>query len=236
MSHAAKLRFTPISPFVKSGSLSGGSMSDTSPTSPTFDHRTTRRFAVRLQLLQTLPPGGIVAEVRVFKGRFSRRILDLDIVGPQRLHLIDPWVHQELPLWKERNDENHLDFLIEVQGSLQLKIASRRVIVHQGFSLDVLELFPDHCFDWVYLDGDHRYEKVRAEQTLCDRKVKLNGLILGHDYIKPELYPPSHHARLGVVFTVRDFCTLGTWKFVLQTPRGSKQCPTFVLRRRSLEF
>jgi hypothetical protein len=181
-----------------------------------------------------MPKGGIVAEVGVFKGNFSQRILE--VISPQRLHLIDPWVHQKIPLWKRRTDEDHLDFLRDVQRKFQGEIQDRRAIIHQGFSVDVLALFPDDYFDWVYLDGDHRYATVRAELALCDRKVKPSGLILGHDFIKPELYPPEHHSRLGVVPAVRDFCNSSAWKLVFQTPdqpRGSKQCPTFVLERRN---
>ncbi len=188
----------------------------------------------RIELLRAIPRGGVVGEVGVFKGNFSRRILE--IIQPERLHLIDPWVHQDLPLWQGRTDENHLDFLRKVQRRFQPEIYSRRAIIHQGFSLDILPLFPDEYFDWVYLDGDHRFETVRAELDLCNRKVKPHGLILGHDFIKPELYPPSHHARLGVVPAVHDFCKMTDWELVFQTPdqpRGSKQCPTFVLRRKA---
>jgi hypothetical protein len=188
----------------------------------------------RIELLRAMPKGGIVAEVGVFKGNFSRHILE--IIDPKRLHLIDPWVHQDIPLWQQRGNEDHLDFLREVQRRFQPEVYRRRVVIHQGFSLDVLTLFPDHYFDWVYLDGDHRFETVRAELMICDCKVKSNGLILGHDFIKPELYPASHHGRLGVVPAVHEFCSMSNWELVFQTPdqpRGSKQCPTFVLRRRS---
>jgi hypothetical protein len=186
----------------------------------------------RIELLQAMPKGGLVAEVGVNQGNFSRRILD--IVQPGRLHLIDPWVHQDIPLWKGTTDEAHLDNLRDVQRRLQPHIFRRRVIVHQGFSLDVLPLFPDYYFDWVYLDGDHRFETVRAELDLCGRKVKPDGLILGHDFIKHDPYPPEVRKRLGVVPAVMDFCANSDWKLVFQTPdqpRGSKQCPTFVLQR-----
>jgi hypothetical protein len=54
----------------------------------------------------------VVAEVGVSQGRCSQRILE--IVAPQRLHGIDPWVHQEIPPWRARSDEDHLDVLREV--------------------------------------------------------------------------------------------------------------------------
>jgi hypothetical protein len=76
----------------------------------------------RVELLSALPQGGVVGEVGVFKGNFSRRILE--IVAPERLHLIDPWVHQDIPLWHGRTDENHLDFLRDVQRRFQPEIYS----------------------------------------------------------------------------------------------------------------
>src|SRR6266436_6441580 len=85
----------------------------------------------RIELLKTMPKGSVVAEVGVFKGNFSRRILE--IIEPQRLHLIDPWVHQDIPLWQEKADENHLDFLRDVQRRFQPEVYRRRVIIHQGF-------------------------------------------------------------------------------------------------------
>jgi Methyltransferase domain len=47
----------------------------------------------RLQLLQLLPKGGEGAEIGVAKGEFSQPLLD--VVKPGRLHLIDPWEHQQ---------------------------------------------------------------------------------------------------------------------------------------------
>jgi hypothetical protein len=186
----------------------------------------------RLQLLELLPKGGTVGEVGVFQGQFSRRIWE--IARPARLHLVDPWIHQEIPLWKDKSNDFHFDCMRKVQRRFEAEIARRQVLIHQGFSLDVLPLFPDGYFDWIYLDGDHRYDTVRAELALCDRKVKPGGLILGHDYIKPEIYPVETQERLGVVPAVRDFCASTAWEFVFQTPdqpRGSKQCPSFVLIR-----
>jgi len=48
---------------------------------------------------------------------------------------------------------------------------------------DLLALpFPDASFDWIYVDGNHLYEYVRADLERYDPKVKPGGLIAGDDY------------------------------------------------------
>lgn len=187
----------------------------------------------RKQLLHYLPKHGVGCEIGVFKGQFSRALID--IVQPRKLHLIDPWVPQDIRLWKDKTQRFHLDSMRQAQLGLAQEIANRQVIVHQGFSVDLLGLFPANYFDWVYLDGDHRYESVRLELELCDTRVKQDGLTLGHDFIKPELYPPKRQLDFQVVQAVCDFCATHSWDLVFQTPDqppGSKACPTFVLQRR----
>ena len=192
------------------------------------------KVTTRQELLMHLPSGGVVCEVGVFQGDFSEDIFR--ITQPRKLHLIDPWVHQDIRLWKKKTTDNHFSSMRKTQQRFQSEIGRRRVILHQGFSTDILSLFPESYFDWVYLDGDHRYESVRLELELCHTRVKPNGLILGHDYIKPELYPEDRRSNYQVVQAVNDFCATHEWHVVFQTPDqppGSKQCPTFILQRRA---
>jgi len=51
-------------------------------------------------------------------------------------------------------------------------------------SLDasLLQSLPDESYDFVYLDGDHSYEGVKAEIPLYWEKVKRGGVLAGHDY------------------------------------------------------
>jgi hypothetical protein len=191
-----------------------------------------REIKDRHELLQLLPKHALVCEVGVFRGDFSESILR--VTQPRKMHLIDPWIHQDIRLWQKSTTEDHFDNMRQVQRKFASEIATRRVVIHQGFSTDVLSCFPDEYFDWVYLDGDHRYEAVRLELEICETRVKRNGLILGHDFIKPELYPDDRRADYQVVQAVSDFCATRKWRLVAQTPDqppGSKQCPTFVLAR-----
>ena len=45
-----------------------------------------------------------------------------------------------------------------------------------------LETIPDESLDFIYIDGDHTYEGVKADLELSLRKIKAGGIITGDDY------------------------------------------------------
>ena len=137
----------------------------------------------RQKLLERLPKSAVCAEIGVWKGDFTSKILE--IASPQRLHLIDPWEFQcEFPermyggkVAKKQEDMNQI-----YQSVRQKFQQNRNVTIHRGFSENVLQEFEDDYFDWVYIDGNHYYEYVLKDLQLSLLKVKPGGLIAGDDY------------------------------------------------------
>jgi len=127
----------------------------------------------RLFLLQTMPENSICAEIGVNRGNFSKSILK--IVKPKKLYLIDPW---KSPKNQDLMDENYNITMKRLED----KVKAGQVIIKKGSSLDVLNEFEDSFFDWIYVDGDHRYEFVKKDLELSYSKVKKNGFITGDDY------------------------------------------------------
>jgi len=131
----------------------------------------------RVFLLQTMPKNSVCAEIGVNRGNFSKLILK--IVKPKKLYLIDPWTHFSGVKQNEaKSDENYNKTLKRVKNEIE----SGQVILKKGSSLDVLTEFEDNFFDWIYVDGDHRYEFVKKDLELSYSKVKKNGFITGDDY------------------------------------------------------
>lgn len=58
------------------------------------------------------------------------------------------------------------------------------LVFKKHFSLEktLLDSFPDGHSDFIYLDGDHSYEGVKAEIPLFWEKIKSGGILAGHDY------------------------------------------------------
>ena len=65
------------------------------------------------------------------------------------------------------------------------EIAVGVVEVHRSTSAEAAGRFPAAYFDWVYVDGNHLYEAVRADLELFDPKLKADGLLAGDDYGLP---------------------------------------------------
>lgn len=54
-----------------------------------------------------------------------------------------------------------------------------------GFSFDLYSKFEDESIDFLFIDGDHRYEGIKKDLQLWFPKVKKGGVISGHDYNEP---------------------------------------------------
>jgi hypothetical protein len=137
----------------------------------------------RLYALWRAPRGGVCAEVGVWAGGFSARIVQLR--KPSELHLVDPW--QFLPSLPERmyggavaSSQAYMDDLL---ASVVARFAGNpSVKIHRGTSAEVVQQFQDGYFDWVYLDGDHSYDAVLADLRAWLPKVKIGGTIVCDDY------------------------------------------------------
>jgi len=137
----------------------------------------------RQRALKAMPSGSVCAEIGVWKGSFSERILA--ITKPETLHLIDPWEfcadYPDLMFGgisaksQEDMDEIYSDTCRRLQDRVNVKI-------HRGTSEQILTEFPDSFFDWVYIDGNHHYEFVAQDLELSYQKVKSGGFIAGEDY------------------------------------------------------
>ena len=62
------------------------------------------------------------------------------------------------------------------------EIAAGVVVVHRAPSIEAAAGFADGYFDWVYIDGNHLYEFVKADLETYHRKVRTGGHIAGDDY------------------------------------------------------
>lgn len=140
------------------------------------------RADLRGLLLERLPRNAHCVEIGVWKGSFSKRIIES--THPRLLHLVDPWAYQptfpdRLYGGKDASHQNDMDAIFnEVSGTLG-KLANVRV--HRQRSDQFLST-SSGSFDWVYIDGDHSREAVFRDLELSWQRVKDGGIVAGDDY------------------------------------------------------
>lgn len=153
-----------------------------------------REFA--LSQYYPLLRGGIMAEVGVAYGDFSRKIIDS--LKPDKFYAIDIFKGGPGNDFWNRDDFSklnlqHRDF---IERKFKNEIDKGVFFTKKGLSWDVLETFDDDYFDYIYLDGAHDYESVKKDISVLLKKIKDKGIVQFNDY--------TFSAPMGVVRAVDE--------------------------------
>lgn len=137
----------------------------------------------RARLLQQMPTGGVSAEIGVWQGDFSERIVQT--TKPRELHLVDPWTFAPAfpGRWyggKKAKSQSDMDEICE--GVRRRFAATPCVRLHRNTSTQAAPTFADGYFDWVYIDGDHSTAAVVDDLNAWLPKVRRGGFLVGDDY------------------------------------------------------
>lgn len=102
----------------------------------------------------------------------------------------------------------------DVRGLLEQNLTERGLIdyvqINHGNSWEFADKFDNCSVDFVFIDADHRYDSVRKDILSWFPKVRIGGIIAGHDYesnqydenyINEDGHGDRHH---GVIKAVTD--------------------------------
>jgi hypothetical protein len=146
----------------------------------------------RLSLLtDCLPTNSICCEVGTDTGRFSKKILELS--KPTELHLID------------------LSFKNFARDHFSSAIDSGTVILHESDSIEALNKFPEHYFDWIYFDCGHAYDGASRHISVAKYKIKPTGMLAFNGYI---FWSHKEFMCYGVIHAVNEFCLKEGWEII----------------------
>jgi hypothetical protein len=156
-------------------------------------------------MLSLVPHHGVLAEIGVFEGQFSKEIYDVCL--PRELVLIDIWAPG--PMVSGDVDGNNKKTF---DGEQLERTARGRMEGLGGVRMikspsTVLGTFLPNYFDMIYIDGDHSYEGVMSDLVCAARVIKDGGWIMGHDY-DYNLAKTSSKYDFGVRRAVDEFCQM----------------------------
>lgn len=147
----------------------------------------------REELVNLLSEQSIGCELGVFKGDFSKVLLDSKKF--KKLYLVDIFSGNV-----ESGDKNGNNIQIFSGDYLFDFVASRfknePVEIKRCDSISFLKSCEDNFFDFIYIDTNHQYQQTIDELEWSLKKIKNKGFICGHDY---------HQFAFGDLFRAVNF-------------------------------
>ncbi len=139
----------------------------------------------RSKVAEFFGSNGTGAEIGVFKGGYSQTILDK--ASPQKLYLIDPWASAEDPdlakSWYAKDSEHDMERIYaDVKKKFDKHISTGQVELVRRRTQEATELIADGSLDFIYIDGDHRFEGVQYDLDFAFQKVRRGGVIAADDH------------------------------------------------------
>lgn len=122
-------------------------------------------------------------EIGVYFGEYSEKLCR---ANPElKLYSIDPW--EKIESFSEYEN----DRLQDAFKSAKQRLRDYNCTLVKKSSMQAIEHFADNSIDFVYIDGNHDAKHVTEDIAEWSKKVKIGGIISGHDYIK--FKNPSSH-------------------------------------------
>ncbi len=185
--------------------------------------KVTTREAFLRAVWQYIPKNPVCIEIGVLYGDFSKLILE--ILKPKNLILVDPFgIDSGNSSQQKSYGQGQIDTAYSVEqdynnliSRFEKEIITGQLIIQRNYSHEIVNSFPRSFFDFVYIDACHLYECVKEDLNDWLPKLKLKGLICGHDADQEQ-----------VKRAVDEFCIENNFELIIFNPdRGD-----FALKRK----
>lgn len=135
-----------------------------------------------LEVISKLPFNLVMAEIGCFKGHSTISWILSGKVN--KIYCVDPWCFDEISISSD-NYTHTIDGVnsIELQfDEIMSDVDSSKYVKIKNFSKEASNLFSKYQLDFVHIDGNHSYESVKTDILCWKDKIKIGGIIGGHDY------------------------------------------------------
>jgi len=134
-----------------------------------------------LERLVNINKVSIFAEIGVLRGFTTLHLLSR-CPSITKYYAIDPWIltpeYSGGPL--QLSDLSFDNWYMDIKE--KTKPFESKLIMIRKFSQDALHDIPDKSLDMVFIDANHSYEEVKKDILGWRNKVRVGGILSGHDY------------------------------------------------------
>ena len=102
----------------------------------------------------------------------------------KKLYCIDPWEDYDDYGWNRNYDNDYSPTSENVKEKFDLATKDHvdRICVIRKFSTYAYFDVEDGSLDFCFIDGNHKYEYVKEDIKLWAPKVRVGGILSGHDF------------------------------------------------------
>lgn len=132
-------------------------------------------------------------EVGTFQGKYANHILQK---WKGKLYLVDVWNRLDDQEYKDASnnieyEKIYRDCMENIRGNEQ------RCFMIRSHSKNAVDLFSDESLDFVYIDANHKYDFVKEDIEIWYPKVRVGGILAGHDYLDMNWYDEKIYLENG---------------------------------------
>ncbi len=157
----------------------------------------------------------LIAEVGSWKGHSASIICGVIKEQDGRLYCIDHWEGDGCSGFNVEARSKDV-FAVFKSNMAELELWDFVYPMYMD-SVSASKVFADNILDMVFTDADHSYERVKEDITSWYSKVKIGGIMCGHDWDNPA-HPGGHRGVTQAVEELlgNDYEVMGncTWKHV----------------------
>lgn len=124
-------------------------------------------------------------EVGVERGVFTEILC---VANPQaKIYGVDPWT-----AYRGYRDHVSQDKLDRFYQETLKRVENYNCELIRDWSLGAAKEFDDLSLDFVFIDANHRLEEVIKDIVVWEKKVRVGGIVSGHDYRQFKKQTYSH--------------------------------------------
>jgi len=132
------------------------------------------------------------AEIGVEVGLYSEVLCR---ENPQAtIYGVDPW--RAYRAYRNHVSQGKLNGFLAATKARMAPYENYRII--RKFSMEAVEDFADGSLDFVYIDGNHTLPHIINDIIEWSKKVRIGGIVSGHDYRKSKRIVSQNHVVYAV--------------------------------------
>jgi len=135
-------------------------------------------------MVHTFPSGSVFVEIGAWKGKSAVFMAEKIKESGKNINFytIDPF---DGTGGGYENDSDVKNSILFETYTKNIEPVKSYIQTLTGFSYDVVGKFENESIDFLFIDGDHRYEGIKRDLNEWFPKIKRGGIISGHDYNEP---------------------------------------------------